>query len=117
MGSIVYCRWMDTSCYDVENLDKFVGRKEFTPYSTVFVTVGKLVAEDDGLVLIAVPFAEKNPNSRRREATIESIPKAAILEMKELELKEWLIGKFRKVLRSYLSPSEINAIIGKIYGD
>jgi len=117
IGGIVYCRWEDISYYDVDNLDKFVARKKFASYSNIFVTLGKLVAEDDGLVLIAVSFAEKNPNNKRREAAIESIPKATILEMKELELKEWLLERFRKVLHSYLTSDNINTIISEIYKD
>ncbi len=117
IDKVVYCRWEDISCYDVENVDKFIARKKFASYSTIFVTTGKLIAEDNGLILIAVPFAEKNPNNKRREATIESIPKGTILEIEELELKGWLMERFRKVLYGHLTPDKIDAIVSKIYDD
>ncbi len=118
MGSIVYCRWIDITSYDVDNMNKFLANtKDFSAHSIIFITTGKLIAENDKVILLAVPFAEKNPNVKQRKATIESIPKGTILEIEELELKGWLMERFREVLHGHLTPDKINAIVDKIYED
>jgi len=89
IGTGVWCKWIDITQYDVNDLDTFLEHeKDFSAHSFIFNTFGKLVAEDNKVILIAQTLAEKNVYIKGRTADIRSIPKNCILDLRELEFKK-----------------------------
>lgn len=89
IDSVVFCRWIDITSYDIQDIDIWLKRVgELSSQSIIFITLGKVLAADQDIVLIAPTLAEKNENIKQRKANdAVSIPTGCILEMKELEFK------------------------------
>jgi len=89
INSVVFCRWMDTTSYDIKDLNTWLRKiGSLSSQSIIFLTFGKLIAEDEQVILIAPTLAEANEDISNRKANdAVSIPKGCILEIKELEFK------------------------------
>jgi len=88
INKLVICRWIDITTYKTEGLDEFIAKNEYTYQSYVFLTFGKLLGEDDFVIIISPCFSEENEVIRNRKADIFSIPKGCILKMEELDFKK-----------------------------
>lgn len=85
LNRLVACRWIDTTSYDINNLDNFLSFKEYAHNSYIFVTLGKFLGEDGQVIIISPSFAEKNIYIKERKASIYAIPKKCILKIGELD--------------------------------
>jgi len=90
LNAIVFCKWIDITEYEVKNIDAFLEHNQDAYYrhSLVFITVGKLVAEDEKVIVLVSTLAEKNSTLKERPAqNVHNIPKNCILNIRELEFK------------------------------
>lgn len=78
---------MDITQTKVEDLEVFQNQHHgnYTSLLTRFYSYGMLLDEDDYTIVLLPEFSDPNDFYRKQKAEVVFIPKACILEMKELK--------------------------------
>lgn len=89
IGRWVWCRWIDATRVDLDNLDAFLESNEgkYNNYCKYKQMAGLFEAEDQYVIVINPIFDEKNPNlpPDQRSASLEQVPKEWVLQIRELD--------------------------------